>query len=128
MGAPDGHSEHIVNRFNRSKFDELYQLVCDFEAKSQEYNIQKIDINYAKNTFDYTKIDFLNIKNPKIIDAHGHNWNNIHEKKYYDISDKLDKIKDRLSDDIYSSIDNEYDSESNFSDIIYKIVHLYNAT
>lgn len=128
MGAPDGHSEHIVNRFNRSKFDELHQLAHDFEAKSQQYNIQKIDINYAKNTFDYTKIDFLNIKNPKIIDAYGHNWSNIHEKKYYDISDKLDKIKDRLSDDIYSSIDDGYGSKSNFSDIIYRIVHLYNAT
>lgn len=77
MGAPDGHSEHIVNRFNRSKFDELHQLACDFEAKSQEYNIQKIDINYTKNTFNYTKIDFLNIKNPKIIDAEGNNWNHI---------------------------------------------------
>ncbi|UVX69534.1 MAG: hypothetical protein [Bacteriophage sp.] len=55
-------------------------------------------------------------------------WNNINEKKYYDISDKLDKIKNRLSDDFYLSIDDEYDSKPNFSDIIYRIVHLYNAT
>ena len=30
-----------------------------------------------QQTFDYTKIDFLNIKNPKIIDAKGNNWNHI---------------------------------------------------
>ena len=55
-------------------------------------------------------------------------WNNIHEKKYYDISDRLDKIKYRISNDFFSSTDYEYDSKPNFSDIIYKIVSLRNAT
>ena len=41
---------------------------------------------------------------------------------------KLDKIKDRLSDDFYSSIDDEYDSKPNFNDIVYRIIHLYNTT
>jgi hypothetical protein len=83
---------------------------------------------YNEDNLPFTKVDYLNIKNPKIIDTLGHMWNNIHEKKYYDISDRLDKIKDRLSDNIYSSIDDEYNSKSNFDDIIYRIVHLYNTT
>jgi hypothetical protein len=84
---------------------------------------------YNNDNLPYTKVDYLNIKNPKIVDAYGHNWNNIHEKKYYDISDKLDKIKDRISDDIFSSIDvvGPFDPRSNFNDIIAKIIHLHNS-
>ena len=84
----------------------------------RDNNPYDIERKLQNETFNYTKIDFLNIKNPKIIDAHGHMWNNIHEKKYYDISDRLDKIKDRLS--------NDFSSSSNY--IIYRIVSLRNAT
>ena len=104
--------------FYQSKLDDLeysFHTLYDAEKNHNPYYIER---KLQNDTFDYTKIDFLNIKNPKIIDAHGHMWNNIHEKKYYDISDRLDKIKDRLSDDFSSS--------SNY--IIYRIVCLNNAT
>nr|DAL65018.1 MAG TPA_asm: hypothetical protein [Caudoviricetes sp.] len=94
----------------------------------RDNNPHDIERKLQNDTFNYTKIDFLNIRNPKIIDALGNMWNNINEKKYYDISDKLDEIKGRLSNDFYSSVDDEYDSKPNFSDIIYRIVNLYNAT
>ena len=83
---------------------------------------------YNEDNLPFTKVDYLNIKKPKIIDVYGHGWNNIHEKRYYEINDKLDKIKDRLSDGIFSSTDDEYDLESNFNNIIYRIVNLYNST
>lgn len=114
--------------FYQSKLDDLeysFHTLYDAEKNHNPYYIER---KLQNDTFNYTKIDFLNIKNPKIIDAHGHMWNNVHEKKYYDISDRLDKIKDRLSNDFYSSIDDEYDSKPNFSDIIYRIVNLSNAT
>ena len=104
--------------FYQSKLDDLeysFHTLYDAEKNHNPYYIER---KLQNDTFNYTKIDFLNIKNPKIIDAHGHMWNNIHEKKYYDISDRLDKIKDRLSDDFSSS--------SNY--IIYRIVCLSNAT
>lgn len=104
--------------FYQSKLDDLeysFHTLYDAEKNHNPYYIER---KLQNDTFNYTKIDFLNIKNPKIIDAHGHMWNNIHEKKYYDISDRLDKIKDRLSDDFSSSS----------SYIIYKIVCLSNAT
>ena len=94
----------------------------------RDNNPYDIERKLQNETFNYTKIDFLNIKNPKIIDALGHMWNNIHEKKYYDISDRLDKIKYKLSNDFSSSIYDKYDSKPNFSDIIYRIVSLRNAT
>lgn len=114
--------------FYQSKLDDLeysFHTLYDAEKNHNPYYIER---KLQNDTFDYTKIDFLNIKNPKIIDAYGHMWNNIHEKKYYDISDRLDKIKGRISDDFFSSTDYEYDSKPNFSDIIYKIVSLRNAT
>lgn len=104
--------------FYQSKLDDLeysFHTLYDAEKSHNPYYIER---KLQNDTFNYTKIDFLNIKNPKIIDAYGHMWNNIHEKKYYDISDRLDKIKDRLSDDFSSSS----------SYIIYKIVCLSNAT
>lgn len=104
--------------FYQSKLDDLeysFHTLYDAEKNHNPYYIER---KLQNDTFNYTKIDFLNIKNPKIIDAHGHMWNNIHEKKYYDISDRLDKIKDRLSDDFSSSS----------SYIIYRIVCLSNAT
>lgn len=104
--------------FYQSKLDDLehsFHTLYDAEKNHNPYYIER---KLQNDTFNYTKIDFLNIKNPKIIDAHGHMWNNIHEKKYYDISDRLDKIKDRLSDDFSSSS----------SYIIYRIVSLRNAT
>ena len=104
--------------FYQSKLDDLeysFHTLYDAEKNHNPYYIER---KLQNDTFNYTKIDFLNIKNPKIIDAHGHMWNNIHEKKYYDISDRLDKIKDRLSDDFSSSS----------SYIIYRIVSLRNTT
>lgn len=104
--------------FYQSKLDDLeysFHTLYDAEKNHNPYYIER---KLQNDTFNYTKIDFLNIKNPKIIDAHGHMWNNIHEKKYYDISDRLDKIKDRLS----------YDFSSSSSYIIYRIVCLRNAT
>ena len=123
----NGPFSDYFETFYQSKLDDLehsFYTLYENERDNSPYNIEW---KLQNDTFDYTKIDFLNIKNPKIIDALGHMWNNINEKKYYDISDKLDKIKDRLSDDFYSSIDDKYDSKPNFSDIIYRIVHLYNA-
>ena len=114
--------------FYQSKLDDLeysFHTLYDAEKNHNPYYIER---KLQNDTFDYTKIDFLNIKNPKIIDAYGHMWNNIHEKKYYDISDRLDKIKYRISNDFFSSTDYEYDSKPNFSNIIYKIVSLRNAT
>ena len=104
--------------FYQSKLDDLeysFHTLYDAEKNHNPYYIER---KLQNDTFNYTKIDFLNIKNPKIIDAHGHMWNNIHEKKYYDISDRLDKIKDRLS--------NDFSSSSNY--IIYRIVSLRNTT
>lgn len=104
--------------FYQSKLDDLeysFHTLYDAEKNHNPYYIER---KLQNDTFDYTKIDFLNIKNPKIIDAHGHMWNNIHKKKYYDISDRLDKIKDRLS--------NDFSSSSSY--IIYRIVCLSNAT
>lgn len=104
--------------FYQSKLDDLeysFHTLYDAEKNHNPYYIER---KLQNDTFNYTKIDFLNIKNPKIIDAHGHMWNNIHEKKYYDISDRLDKIKDRLS--------NDFSSSSSY--IIYRIVCLSNAT
>ena len=124
----NGPFNDYFETFYQSKLDDLeysFHTLYDAEKNHNPYYIER---KLQNDTFDYTKIDFLNIKNPKIIDAHGHMWNNIHEKKYYYISDRLDKIKDRLSDDFYSSVDDEYDSKPNFSDIIYRIVNLRNAT
>lgn len=123
----NGPFSDYFETFYQSKLDDLehsFYTLYENERDNSPYDIER---KLQNDTFDYTKIDFLNIRNPKIIDALGHMWNNINEKKYYDISDKLDKIKDRLSDDFYSSIDDKYDSKPNFSDIIYRIVHLYNA-
>lgn len=103
--------------FYQSKLDDLDHSFYTLYENMRDNNPYDIERKLQNETFNYTKIDFLNIKNPKIIDAHGHMWNNIHEKKYYDISDRLDKIKDRLSDDFSSSS----------SYIIYKIVCLSNA-
>lgn len=106
-----------------------YQMSATYNPVSKEKEEgNRLGYYYNEDNLPFTKVDYLNIKNPKIIDTLGHMWNNIHEKKYYDISDRLDKIKDRLSDNIYSSIDDEYNSKSNFDDIIYRIVHLYNTT
>lgn len=120
--------ESDSNVYYQAKTEQLehgFYLLCYAEM---DYGPSDIKRKLQSQTFDYTKIDFLNIKNPKVIDAYGHNWNNIHEKRYYDISDKLNKIKDRLSDDFYSSIGDEYDSKPKFNDIIYRIIHLYDAT
>lgn len=120
--------ESDSNVYYQAKTEQLehgFYLLCYAEMN---YGPSYIKRKLQSQTFDYTKIDFLNIKNPKVIDAYGHNWNNIHEKRYYDISDKLNKIRDRLSDDFYSSIGDEYDSKPKFNDIIYRIIHLYDAT
>jgi hypothetical protein len=82
---------------------------------------------YNEDNLPFTKVDYLNIKNPKIIDVYGHGWNNIHEKRYYEINDKLNRFIDRLSDDIFLFNDGEYDSKSNFNNIIYSIVHVFSA-
>ena len=124
----NGPFDDYFETFYQSKLDDLENSFYTLYENMSDNNPYDIERKLQNETFNYTKIDFLNIKNPKIIDAHGHMWNNIHEKKYYDISDKLDKIKDRLSNDFYSSIDDEYDSRPNFSDIIYDIIHLYNDT
>ena len=55
---------------------------------------------YNEDNLPFTKVDYLNIKNPKIIDVYGHGWNNIHEKRYYEISDKLNRFKDIPEDDL----------------------------
>lgn len=123
----NGPFDDYFETFYQSKLDDLEHSFYTLYENERDNNPYYIERKLQSDTFDYTKIDFLNIRNPKIINALGHMWNNIHEKKYYDISDKLDKIKDRLSDDFYSSIDDEYDSKPNFSDIIYRIVDLCNA-
>ena len=111
-----------------SVYEDIIGSFYNFSDIHNNANPEKYKNTFENNLYNNIKIDYLNIKNPKVIDAYGHNWSNIHEKKYYDISDKLDKIKDRLSDDFYSSIDGEYDSKSNFNDIVYRIIHLYNTT
>ena len=111
-----------------SVYEDIIGSFYNFSDIHNNANPEKYKNTFESNLYNNIKIDYLNIKNPKVIDAYGHNWSNIHEKKYYDISDKLDKIKDRLSDDFYSSIDDEYDSKPNFNDIVYRIIHLYNAT
>lgn len=105
-----------------------YQMSATYNPVSKEKEEgNRLGYYYNEDNLPFTKVDYLNIKNPKIIDAYGHGWNNIHEKRYYEISDKLNRFKDKLSDDIFSSIDDEYDSESNFSNIIYSIVHVFSA-
>ena len=111
-----------------SVYEDIIGSFYNFSDIHNNANPEKYKNTFENNLYNNIKIDYLNIKSPKVIDAYGHNWSNIHEKKYYDISDKLDKIKDRLSDDFYSSIDDEYNSKPNFNDIVYRIIHLYNAT
>lgn len=105
-----------------------YQMSATYNPVSKEKEEgNRLGYYYNEDNLPFTKVDYLNIKNPKIIDVYGHGWNNIHEKRYYEISDKLNIFKDRLSDDIFLFNGNEYDSKSNFNNIIYSIVHVFSA-
>lgn len=80
-----------------------FYLLCYAEMN---YGHSDIKRKLQYDTFDYTKIDFLNIKNPKVIDADGSYWNNIDiseqqgltekEKQYY--IDKYKEIYKKLYD------------------------------
>lgn len=111
-----------------SVYEDIIKSFYNFSDIYNNANPEKYKNTFENKLYNNIKIDYLNIKKPKVIDVYGHMWNNIHEKKYYDISGKLDKIKDRLSNDFYSSIYDKYDSKPDFSYIIYRIVSLRNAT
>lgn len=60
---------------------DLYQMSASYNPISREKEEgNRLGYYYNNDNLPYTKVDYLNIKNPKIVDAYGHNWNNIHEK------------------------------------------------
>ena len=107
-----------------SVYEDIIKSFYNFSDIHNNANPEKYKNTFENKLYNNIKIDYLNIKKPKVIDVYGHMWNNIHEKKYYDISDKLDKIKDKLSNDFYSSIYDKYDSKPDVCYIIYRLTFL----
>ena len=67
----NGPFDDYFETFYQSKLDDLehgFYTLYDAEKNNNPYDIER---KLQNETFDYTKIDFLNIKNPKIVDAKG---------------------------------------------------------
>ena len=53
-------------------------LAATYNPVSQEKEEgNRLGYYYNEDNLPYTKVDYLNIKNPKVIDADGSEWNNI---------------------------------------------------
>ena len=77
VGDPFSDEEPNFNTFYKTKLDDLehsFHTLYDAERDNNPYDIER---KLQNETFDYTKIDFLNIKNPKIIDADSSYWDRI---------------------------------------------------
>lgn len=105
-GDPFNDEEEDFDTFYQSKLDDLEHSFYDLYEAEKNNNPYYIERKLQNATFDYTKIDFLNIKNPKIIDADGSYWNSIdigeqenlteEDKQYY--IDKYKEIYKKLYD------------------------------
>lgn len=105
-GDPFNDEEKDFDTFYQSKLDDLERSFYDLYDAEKNNNPYYIERKLQNATFDYTKIDFLNIKNPKIIDADGSYWNSIdigeqenlteEDKQYY--IDKYKEIYKKLYD------------------------------
>lgn len=111
---------HTVNRRynpNFKKFDtniegsktaiyhtDLYQMSATYNPVAMEKEEgNRLGYYYNVDNLPYTKVDYLNIKNPKIVDAHGNFWNNI----IIDEKDKIPSVK-KLYNEPFSTRDLEY--------------------
>lgn len=74
VGDPFSDEEPNFNTFYKTKLDDLEHSFHTLYENERDNNPYDIERKLQYNTFDYTKIDFLNIKNPKIIDAYGNKW------------------------------------------------------
>lgn len=55
-----------------------YQMSATYNPVSQEKEEgNRLGYYYNEDNLPYTKVDYLNIKNPKVIDANGSEWRNI---------------------------------------------------
>lgn len=55
-----------------------YQMSATYNPVSQEKEEgNRLGYYYNEDNLPYTKVDYLNIKNPKVIDANGSEWSNI---------------------------------------------------
>ena len=55
-----------------------YQMSATYNPVSQEKEEgNRLGYYYNEDNFPFTKVDYLNIKNPKVIDADGSEWRNI---------------------------------------------------
>ena len=85
------HTVNMHHNPNFKKFDtniegsktaiyhtDLYQMSATYNHVSREKEEgNRLGYYYNEDNLPYTKVDYLNIKNPKIIDAHGDFWNHI---------------------------------------------------
>lgn len=56
-----------------------YEMSASYNPVSREKEEgNRLGYYINDDNYPYTKIDYLNIKNPKIVDAKGHLWNDIH--------------------------------------------------
>ena len=126
------NKESDLNVYYQAKTEQLehgYYLLCYAEMN---YGPSDIKRKLQNDTFNYTKIDFLNIKNPKVIDADGGYWNRIdigeqenlteEEKQYY--INKYKEIYKKLYD-----IHDEHDiglsyQFNDFEDIKYDVLNI----
>ena len=118
--------------FYQSKLDDLEYSFHTLYEVQKNHNPYYIERKLQNNTFNYTKIDFINIKNPKVIDADGGYWNRIdigekenlteEEKQYY--INKYKEIYKKLYD-----IHDEHDiglsyQFNDFEDIKYDVLNI----
>ena len=119
----NGPFDDYFETFYQSKLDDLehsFYTLYDAEKNNNPYDIER---KLQNETFDYTKIDFLNIKNPKIVDAKGRQWDQLEyqgdlqqskqsQKKYEDALESIailaygnNKIDNSMSD-LYQQLNN----------------------
>lgn len=91
VGDPFSDNEPNFDIFYQSKIEGLERGLHSLADAELNYNPYDIERKLQNNTFDYTKIDFLNVKNPKIIDAEGNAWNAIPEDEGFTSTRDIEK-------------------------------------
>lgn len=60
-----------------SAYEDIRRLFYKFSDVYNNANPEKYKNRFENRLYDRIKVDYLNIKKPKIIDAHGNNWENV---------------------------------------------------
>ena len=115
-------SDDLVT-FYQSKLDDLEHSFYTLYENERDNNPYGIERKLQNDTFNYTKIDFINIKNPKIVDAEGRQWDQLEyqgdlqsskyaQKKYEDALEEIatlaygdNKIDNSMSN-LYQQLNN----------------------